>query len=347
MNTSGFRMRGKLESTYDTDQFKPLSKPSREPAASTPSPRPKPAGNGLTVTLLTDWTLTLADINKHHKDDQTTPRAIMSAKAGLAMDSRCDRCGNDRDGTCHRFWECTALKSTYEEDSSLFQEFRYGEAPACLTTCGLAMELAGNVTGAFGASDGLRDQLQRKRKYDEWEQIHREMQVEGRTARHVFADYHGPDRILDIQLLPQILGESGPHSRPIHLQMLQSFCRGFRGPPTPGLASPTLFGRDTTTYPLHNIEIELTEPRGSETNRQHTTSSSINNSTRMELTAAIIATYAPRPITIAVDNQAVGKGFRRIKDRSHKSTDGLTSQTGICGSFGRKLSLRGVLKPSK
>ena len=46
-----------------------------------------------------DWTLILADINEHHKDDQTTLRAIMSAglwdkhllhKAGLAMDSRCD-----------------------------------------------------------------------------------------------------------------------------------------------------------------------------------------------------------------------------------------------------------------
>ena len=34
----------------------------------------------------------------------------------------------------------------------------------------------------------------------------------------------------------------------------------------------------------------------------------------MELTAAIIATYAPRPITIAIDNQAVVKGFQRIKD---------------------------------
>ena len=70
-------------------------------------------------------------------------------KAGLAMDSRSDRCGNDRDDTYPRFWECTTLKSTFEEDASLFQEFRYREAPACFTTCGLAMELAGDVTGAF------------------------------------------------------------------------------------------------------------------------------------------------------------------------------------------------------
>ena len=183
-----------------------------------------------------------------HKDDQTTLRAIMSAglwdkhllhKAGLAMDSRCDRCVNDRDDTYQRFWECTALKATFEEDASLFQEFRYGEAPACLTSCGLATELAGNVKGASWTSDGMReqDQLQRKRKYDEWVQIHREMQVEGRTARQVLAEYHGPDRILDVQLLSQNKVKVDHHSRSIHLQ---SFCRRFRGPPTLGLASPTL-----------------------------------------------------------------------------------------------------------
>ena len=35
------------------------------------------------------------------------------------------------------------------------------------------------------------------------------MQVEGRTARQVLADYHGSDRILDIQLSTKILSESG------------------------------------------------------------------------------------------------------------------------------------------
>ena len=63
--------------------------------------------------------------------------------------------------------------------------------------------------------------------------------------------------------------------------------------------------------------MELTEPRGSETNRQQTMSSSINNSTRMELTAAIIATYAPRPITIGIDNL---EGFKRIMDTRDKPT---------------------------
>ena len=153
MNTSGFRVRGKLESTYDTVEQAITRASSKHTISKAEASRKRMNG-----AALTDWTLTLADINKHHKDDQTTLRAIMSAglwdkhlllEAGLAMDSRCDRRGKDRDDTYHRFWECTALKSTYEEDASLFQEFRYGEAPACLTTCGLAVELAGNVTGAF------------------------------------------------------------------------------------------------------------------------------------------------------------------------------------------------------
>ena len=74
------------------------------------------------------------------------------------------------------------------------------------------MELAGDVTGTFWTRSAVRDQdqLHRKRKYDQWEQIHREMQVEGISARQVLADYHGPDRILDIQLLSKIQSESGP-----------------------------------------------------------------------------------------------------------------------------------------
>ena len=160
----------------------------------------------------------MADISKHSKEDQLTLRAIMSAglwdkhllhKAGIALDSTCERCDNTRDDTYHRFWECTALKSTYDEDASLFQDFRYCEAPACLTTGGLAMELAGDVTGAFwtGSAGRNQDQLHRKRKYDEWEKIQCEMQVEGKTARQVLA---GPDKILDIQLLPKIQSESEP-----------------------------------------------------------------------------------------------------------------------------------------
>ena len=198
------------------------------------------------------------------------------------------------------------------------------------------MELAGNVTGSFWAGVGMReqDQLQRKRKYDEWEQIHRDMQVEGRKAREVLADYHGQYRILDIQLPPIVQSESGPP------QQANTFTdASVLLPRIPWVALAGIgivhIDRDTSTYPLHNIEEKFTEPRGSDTNRQQTMSSSINNSTRMEFTAAIIATYVPKPITIAIDNQAVVEGFKRLKDTRDKPTRWIkTSQTGICGILG-------------
>ena len=63
--------------------------------------------------------------------------------------------------------------------------------------------------------------------------------------------------------------------------------------------------------------------------------SSTNKSTRMELTAAIIATYAPRPITIAIDNQAFFKGFR-IKDRRDKPTRWINKPDGDLWQFCEK-----------
>ena len=337
MNTSGSRMLGKQESTFDTDQFKPLSNPSREPASSTPSRRPKPGGSGLKVPQI-DWTLFLADINKHHEDDQTTLRTIVSAglwdkhflhKAGLATDSKCDRCGNPRDDTCHRFWECTALKSTYDEDASPFQDFRYCEAPACLTTCGLAMELAGDFQGGGAGRD--QDQLQRKRKYDEWEQIHCDMQVEEKTARQVFTE----TGFLTSNFLPRYKVKADLPQQANTFTDASVFL-----PRIPWVAYAGIgivhIDRDTSTYPLHNIEMELTEPRGSETNRQQTMSSSINNSTRMEFTAAIIATYDPRPITIAIDNQAVFEGFKRTQDRRDKPTRWINKPDGNLWQFWAK-----------
>ena len=61
--------------------------------------------------------------------------------------------------------------------------------------------------------------------------------------------------------------------------------------------------------------------------------SSISNSTKMELTAAIIATHAPRPITIAIDNQAVVEGFKRIKDKRDKSTRWINKPDGDLWQF--------------
>ena len=65
--------------------------------------------NGAAQTI---WTLIMADISKHNEEDQLTLRAIMSAgmcdkhllyKAGLALDSKCERCGKERDDIFHRF----------------------------------------------------------------------------------------------------------------------------------------------------------------------------------------------------------------------------------------------------
>ena len=202
------------------------------------------------------------------------------------------------------------------------KDFRYDEAPACITTCGLATELAGDMAGALWTGGKEQEhQTQRKRKCDEWKQIQRDMEVEGKTTRQVPAD-----RILDLQLPPRVQDEQEPPHRCFSLT------------PEDPWASYAEIGiahidRDMNVFPLHTIEGELTEPRNDETRRQQTMSSSINNSTRMELTAAIIASYAPRPITIAIDNQAVVKGFGRIKDRRGKPTRWINRPDGDLWQF--------------
>ena len=148
----------------------------------------------------------------------------------------------------------------------------------------------------------ITGQLQRKRKYDEWEQIQCDTQVDGKTARQVLADYHGPDRILDIQLPPKLQNES--ESEPP--QQANTFTdASVLLPRIPWTACAGIgivhIDRDLIADPIHTIEAELTETRSDPTRRYSTVSSAINNSARMELTAAIIATYAPRPITIAID----------------------------------------------
>ena len=160
--------------------------------------------------------------------------------------------------------------------------FRHSEAPACLTTCGLAMELAGDVTGAFWIRSALRDkdQLQRKRKYDEWEQIQCDMQVEVKTARPVLADYHGPDRILDIQLFQKIQSESElPHQASTFTDASVLL------PRMPWAAYAGIgivhIDRDLIADPIQTIEADLTETRSDPSRRYGTVSSAINNSTRM------------------------------------------------------------------
>ena len=208
------------------------------------------------------------------------------------------------------------VRDTYDQDPTLFKEFCYREAPACITTCGLATELAGDVAGPFwtgGKKQG--QQTQRKRKHDEWQQVQQDMKVEGKTARQVLADCRGPDGILDLQLPPRLRDQQEPPQQAnASVQLPKTPWGSFAG------IGIVHIDRDMNTYPLHNIEMDLTEPRSSETRRQQSMSSSINNSTRMELTAAIIAAYAPRPISIAIENQAVVEGFKRIKDRRDKPT---------------------------
>ena len=100
-------------STHDTDQFKPLSKPSREPAASTSSRRLKPGGSGLTVprrlTGTRPWsTSTNTTRTTNSRSEQSCQLDLWGKhllnEAGIALDSTCDRCGNRRDDTYHRFW---------------------------------------------------------------------------------------------------------------------------------------------------------------------------------------------------------------------------------------------------
>ena len=190
----------------------------------------------------------------------------------------------------------------------MFKDFCHNEAPACITTCGLANELAGDMAVAFWTGGKEQEQqTQRKRKNDEWQQVQQDMKVEGKTARQVPAEYHGPDAILDLQLPPRLQDEQEPP------QQADTFTdTSVLRPKTPWASYAGIgivhIDRDMNTYPLHNIEVELTEPWNDEMRRHQTMSSPINNSTRMELTAAIIATCAPRSITIAIDNQAVVKG---------------------------------------
>ena len=113
-------------------------------------------------------------------------------KAELAMDSRCDRCGNDRDDTYQQIPGVYSIeihvlrRRTQACSKNLDMEKR----PRASIPAALPWSLQATSRALFGRSDGMReqDQLQRKRKYDEWEQIHREQQVEGRSARQVLAD---------------------------------------------------------------------------------------------------------------------------------------------------------------
>ena len=106
----------------------------------------------------TDWTLTLADINNTTRTTRPHSEPSCQLVCGTSTSST-----KRRDDTYHRFWECTALKSTYDEDASLFQDFRHNWRPRASPPAALPW---GDVTGACwtGGAGRDQDQLQRKRK---------------------------------------------------------------------------------------------------------------------------------------------------------------------------------------
>ena len=126
----------------------------------------------------------------------------------------------------------------------------------------------------------------------------------------------------DLHVVAQkIQSESEPHCKPTPSQMLQSFCQGCCGPPTLGLASYVSTGTSSL-----NPSTVLTETRSDFTRRYGTMSSAINNSTWMEL---IIATHAPRPITMAIEQS----GGRQTEGASQAT--GLIVLMGACGFSGK------------
>ena len=120
-------------------------------------------------------------------------------------------------------------------------------------------------------------------------------------------------------------------SRPTPSRTLRYCFQRLPGRPVLGLASSTF--TETRARTRCTTSRWGSRNRGSETNRQQTMSSSINNSTRMELSNAIIATYAPRPITIAIGSQDVVEPFKRTKDRRDKPTRWINKPDGDLWQF--------------
>ena len=173
------------------------------------------------------------------------------------------------------------MKSTYDEDARLFQDFRF-------------MELASDVTGAFWIGSAERDQgqLNQKMKYDEWEQTQCDMQVDW------------------IQHAPKIQSESEP------LQQANTFTvASILLPKMPWAAYAGIgivnIHKDLMTDPLQTFEegqkreATLHEDRHEENQRQLDVDGAYGRHRRY---------IRPRRIKFAIDNQAVVKGFRRIKD---------------------------------
>ena len=173
---------------HPTDKSRLLSKQSGERTANTPYSEPRTRGNESTAprSRTRPWQTSASTARKtNSRSELDCGTNTCSHQTGIALDRPCERCGSTRIDTNHRFWECTALKSTYDEDASLFQDFRSCKAPACLTTCGFALECRRRHGCRWDRQCNARSRPKRK-KYDEWEQI---QLWKGKTARQVLVDY--------------------------------------------------------------------------------------------------------------------------------------------------------------
>ena len=85
-------------------------------------------------------------------------------------------------------------------------------------------------------------QTQRKRKHDEWQQVQQDMNVEGKTARQVSADHHGPDGILDLKLPPRLRDQQEPPQQANAFTDASVLLPKTPGPPMLELASYTSTG---------------------------------------------------------------------------------------------------------
>ena len=179
------------------------------------------------------------------------------------------------------------------------------------------MELAGDVTGAFWIRSAVRDQ----------DQLQRRGTTTSGSRYNAICRSRGklPDKCLRIIMARQDprhpTSPKNTKAKAIPHQANTFTDASVLLPRMPWAACAGIgivhIDRDLITEPIHCIEEEMTEMRSDPARRYGTMSSAINNFTRMELTA-IIATYAPRPIAIAIDSQAVVKGFRRTKDGRSK-----------------------------
>ena len=163
------------------------------------------------------------------------------------------------------------------------------------------------------------------------------MEVGGKPARQVLADYHGPDRILDLQAPQRRQHEQEPP------QQARTFTdASVLLPKTPWASYAGIGivhnGRDVKTYPLHNIEMELTEPGNDETRRQQTMSFSISSPRGWTLLPPSSLPPLRDPLRWPSTIKRLPKASEGSRTGGVNQRDGPTSQMEIYGNSGRTQS---------